>query len=482
MTVSNSKKIVKASLWITVSFGMGKVAQLIAQAILARLLSPEDFGIWAMVLVLSNFSLLFRDTTIAQVLVQRGLDDSKLVNIVYSIGVNVSIILFFIQVLAGFPLSYFFNKPILCPLTALSAFVFLIGAGAGSHTAILQRKMKFKELAICDMLANFSRVSSLVISSMLGWGFWSFAIGEIAMALVDSLLKRFFSQYEFKYLFHLEKSKVNEIKEFIFGVLGSKIAVQLNITGDNLIVGKLLGTQSLGYYSVAYQLATTPAFAFSQINNRVIFSAISQTSEGSKEPKIKKVIEYYAITAGLIYGLAFTLTPELITLVYGNTWKQSIPICQTILIYSYMAGFMSILGAYLLSINKSLDIARIDWFIVPFSLTSYVIGANIAGIQGVAIAVTSVMGFAASTWYLIAACRSSGANIKSFLNSAFIPTISIAIVMITIHIIPGIHNANIYLKVLILLGAYIAMLTLVSKGRLPFSLIKFMFHESWFNI
>lgn len=233
---------------------------------------------------------------------------------------------------------------------------------------------------------------------------------------------------------------------------------------------------------VLLQLATTPAFAFSQINNRVIFSAISQTSEGSKEPKIKKVIEYYAITAGLIYGLAFTLTPEIITLVYGNTWKQSIPICQTILIYSYMAGFMSILGAYLLSINKSLDIARIDWFIVPFSLTSYVIGANIAGIQGVAIAVTSVMGFAASTWYLIAACRSSGANIKSFLNSAFIPTISIAIVMITIHIIPGIHNANIYLKVLILLGAYIAMLTLVSKGRLPFSLIKFMFHKSRFNI
>ncbi|NJM70664.1 MAG: oligosaccharide flippase family protein, partial [Scytonema sp. RU_4_4] len=154
MTQANSTKIVKASLWMTVSFALGKVAQLFSQVILARLLSPKDFGIWAMVLILTNFSVLFRDVAIAQVLVHRGLDDKKIVNTVYSLGVNISIGLFLLQTLAGFPLSLFFNVPVLFPLSAFSAIVFLIGAGAGSHTAVMQRQMKFKELAICDGFAN----------------------------------------------------------------------------------------------------------------------------------------------------------------------------------------------------------------------------------------------------------------------------------------------------------------------------------------
>ncbi|BAY93090.1 MULTISPECIES: oligosaccharide flippase family protein [unclassified Tolypothrix] len=478
MTVSNSKKLFKASLWMTVSFGLGKVAQLLSQVYLARLLSPEDFGIWAMVLVLSNFSLLFRDSAIAQVLVQKGLDDSKLVNTVYSLGINISIFLFFIQALAGLPLSYFFKQPILFPLTVLSAFIFLIGAGAGSHTAILQRTMKFKELAICDLLANFSRVFSLVISSMLGCEFWSFAIGEITMALVDSCSKRFFSRYEFKYYLKLERNKINEVNGFILGVIGSKIAHQMNITGDNLIIGKLIGTQALGYYNVAYQLATTPAFAFSQINSRVIFSALSQVSEQRKSLiMIEKVVEYYATTATLIYGLAFILAPPIILLIYGDNWKQSISICQIILIFSYTSGFVSILAAYLLSMNKSLEIARIDWFIVPISLTAYFIGAQIGGVQGVAIAVTCVMGFVASSWYLISACRIAGVNILALLKPALMPTTAILIALATIRVIPYPHNGAIYLQILTLVFLYITIIALISKGHLPFSIFRRLLYK-----
>jgi O-antigen/teichoic acid export membrane protein len=477
MHINNSKRIAKASLWTTASFGLGKVAQLIAQVILARLLSPDDFGIWAMVLVLSNFSQLFRDTTIAQVLVQRGLEDTKLVNTVYSMGVNISIFLFFMQVLAGMPLSHFFDKPILFPLTALSAFVFLIGAGAGSHSAVIQRKMKIKELAMCELLANFARVFTLVISSFSGLGFWSFALGEIAMAIVDSLLKRYFSQYKFKYYFKLEKSKINEVKEFIFGVIGSRIALQINITGDNFIIGKLLGTQALGYYSVAYQLATTPAVAFSQINNRVIFSAISQVNEQNKLTMIQRLLEYYASAATLIYGLAFTLAPALIPMIYGANWRQSIIIFQIILVYAYTGGIMSIVGAYLLSINKSLEIARIDWFIVPFSLTAYFIGAQIGGIKGVAIAVMCVMGFAGIIWYLTAACRVSKVSIQTFLKPVFVPSISMFIALVLSQIIPYPQPAEFYLKALTLITIYISNLILLSKGHLPFSLMKFMFQK-----
>lgn len=107
MVSLNSTIIAKSGLWMTISFALGKVAQLLSQIILARLLSPNEFGIWAMVLILSNFSVLFRDTAIAQVLVQRGLENKNIVNTVYSLGVNISIALFIIQAIAGLPLSVF---------------------------------------------------------------------------------------------------------------------------------------------------------------------------------------------------------------------------------------------------------------------------------------------------------------------------------------------------------------------------------------
>jgi O-antigen/teichoic acid export membrane protein len=222
------------------SFAASKIAQLVSQIILAHLLSPEDFGIWAMVLILSNFSVLFRDVAIAQVLVQRGLENKSIVNTVYSLGINISIALFALQGIAGWPLSLFFGVPLLFPLTVFSAFIFLISAGAGSHTAVMQRQMKFKELAICDSISSFVRFGSAIVFAVFGWGVWSFAVGEVAMALVDSFLKHYFSRYRFTYNFRLDPVAVSEVKKFIIGIVTGSFAVQLNTVGDNLVIGRLL--------------------------------------------------------------------------------------------------------------------------------------------------------------------------------------------------------------------------------------------------
>jgi lipopolysaccharide exporter len=141
MSSPKTAKIAGSSLWLTGSFAVTKVSQLIAQIILARLLSPKDFGIWGMVLIVTTLSELFKDSAIASVLIYKGLEDKKLANAVYSVGVNISVCMFFVQMLVGFPLSQFFHQPIVFPLIVCESLVFLIGAGRGSHAAVLQRQM-----------------------------------------------------------------------------------------------------------------------------------------------------------------------------------------------------------------------------------------------------------------------------------------------------------------------------------------------------
>ncbi|MEH1776881.1 MAG: oligosaccharide flippase family protein [Nostoc sp.] len=466
MTATNSKRILKSSLWMSMSVVVGKVAQLLSQIILARLLSPDDFGVWAMVLILSNFSIIFRDVAIAQVLVQRGLDDKKIVSTVYSLGINISIGLFLVQSFAGFPLSLFFGVPIVFPLTVLAALVFLIGAGAGSHTSVMQRQMKFRELAICDGIASFTRVVTAIICAEIGWGVWSFAVGEVVMTLIDSLLKNYFSRYHFTYTYRLDRTAVNEVKKFITGIVSSSLAVQMNTMGDNVIIGKLLGRQTLGYYNLAYQLAMTPGYILSQVN-RVILSVISQKDNIGKKTFISQVLELYAVIFALIYGLAFVMAPWLIPLMYGQAWIETVGLFQILLIFGYTRGFMAILGNTLVALDKPMTNAFINWALVPVAISSYFIGVNLGGAKGVAIAVALVLGISATIWFGLAICHVTKWNIGFFIKSIFLPIVAISISLTLVFILPLPQYLIMSAQPIFLILSYAFFLTIFSLGRIP---------------
>lgn len=466
MTSLNSKTIAKSSLWMSSGFALGKVAQLLAQIILARLLSPREFGVWAMVLVLSNFSVLFRDTAIAQVLVQKGLEDKNVVNTVYSLGVNISIGLFLIQAVAAFPLSLFFRVPTVFPLTAFAALVFLIGAGAGSHAAVMQRQMKFRELAISDSLANFFRVITSVACAFFGLGVWSFAIGEVAMATVDSILKHTLSKYKFEYSFRLEPTAVREVRKFIAGIVGTSLAVQFNTIGDNVIIGKLIGEQALGSYNLAYQLAMTPAYVMSQVN-RVILSVLSQRDRIGKKIFLAQFLEIYAVVFAPIYGVAFVIAPWFIPLLYGSEWNDAVILFQFVLIFAYARGFMAILGTALFSLDKGITNAMINWILVPLALVSYFIGANLGGVQGVAVAVALVMGIGASIWFWLITCCVAGWNFFDLAKPVFLPSSAIILSTYIVINILELYSLKIYLQPILLIVIYTSVISIFSKGRIP---------------
>ncbi|MEB3181799.1 MAG: oligosaccharide flippase family protein [Nostocaceae cyanobacterium] len=456
-----AKKIAGSSLWLTGSFMLAKVSQLIAQVFLARLLTPQDFGIWGMVLIVTTLSALFKDGAIATVLVQRGLDDKKLVDAVYSLGINISVVMFVLQALTGFPLALFFGEPLVFPLTATVALVFLIGAGAGSHGAVLQRQMKFRELAIADGIAGVARFASLILFATLGYGVWSFVIAEIAMTTMDALLKRYWSGYRFTYYLIPERSAIREVQAYITSLIGIHLAVYANTNSDNLIIGRLLGSESLGYYNLAYQLAMLPTYALSQINN-LNFSVLSQKDNQGQKAYLCKILELYALLYAPLYGVAFVVAPGIIPLVYGHQWKPAVSLFQIILIFAYARGFMSILGTTLNAVNKPNINAAINWVLVPLSMATFFLGAKFAGVTGVAIAVAIFMGICATIWFWFATSRATNWNIVVLLKPVLLPTIAIAITLLGLQAFP----LPIYLQTIFVLVVYGGLISVFSCGRI----------------
>ncbi|MBC8122370.1 MAG: oligosaccharide flippase family protein [Gemmatimonadaceae bacterium] len=462
---TSAAKIAGSSLWLSSGFVFSRCLQLVAQIVLARLLLAEDFGVWALVLVLTNLSTLFRDGAIAQVLIQKGLDDKRLVDAVYSLGINISVGLFILQTLVGFPLARFFDAPIVWPLSACAGIVFLIGAGAGSHGAVLGRQMRFKELALCNALAGVARFSGTVACAVAGGGVWAFVAGEVAMAVVDSVLKRALSGYRFTYHLFPDPIAIREVRGFIAGILGVNLAVQVNTNSDNLVVGRLLGTADLGYYNVAYQLAMLPVFVLSQIN-RVNFSVLARLENEARQAYVCRALELCALLSAPVYGVAFVCAPWAIPWLYGPDWLEAVVVFQTVLVFAYARGFMGILGTALNVLNKPGTNAFINWVLVPLSIPAYLVGAWLGGTTGVAIAVVAVMGVGATLWFWLATCRAAGWPVGIFVQPVMLPTLAIGVTVAWVFLMP-LRPEFQYTQPFAVLSIYAALLSLFSLGRIP---------------
>jgi O-antigen/teichoic acid export membrane protein len=472
MAQITANKIAKSSLWLASSFGFEKVLKLVAQVALVRLLAPEQFGIWGMVLVVTHLTGLFKDATIAGVLVQRGLEDKKLVNAVYSIGVNVSIALFILQTLIGYGAAQFFDEPIVFPLTLCASFSFLVGAGAGSHAAVLQRRMQFRELSITSTLSSMTGLGGTVLLAVLGFGVWSFAIAKLMSSFTKAFLKYWFSRYPFRYQLIPDRDAFNNVKGFIGSLIGINLAVYANTNGDDILVGKLLGARELGFYTLAYQLAMMPTFAFSQLN-RINYAVISQKSERDQKIYIQKMLSLCSIFSAPVYGVAFVIAPLLIPIIYGSTWQPVVNLFQIILIFAYARGFMSILGTALNALNYPQVNAVINWILIPISIPAFYFGIQWGGIQGIAIAVAGVMGIGATLWFWIATCRVMRWNLFELMHPIVLPTLAtilgVAIAtLVPLSIMPISDTIiQLILQPLIVFLCYVAIVSIASRGHIP---------------
>lgn len=426
--MSSAAQIRKSSLWLTLNFAFLRGMQLVSQIVLARMLARSDFGIWSMVLIVTTLSALFKDSALASVLVQRGIGDKKLVNAVYSLTINISIGMFFLQVAAGYPLARFFDEPILFPLVVGTAFVFLIGAGTGSHAAVLTLNMKFRELAIADATAGFVRTTITILGAWMGYGVWAFLAGELSMSVVASLMQRCWSGYSFRYHLFPDKTAVAAVRGYISSLIGINLAVYVNTNSDNFIIGRLLGPTALGTYNLAYQLAMLPNFALSQIN-RVNFTVLSQRNPEGQQAYLARLLKLYAIWAAPIYSVAFVIAPWLIPKVYGVKWSDAVFPFQIILVFAYARGFMAILGTTLNALNKPHLNALINWCLVPLSIPTFILGAHWSGIRGVAIGVALLLGIGATLWFWVTTCWAGKWPLFHLLKQVWIPTATMPILI-----------------------------------------------------
>ncbi|PVE21060.1 lipopolysaccharide biosynthesis protein [Microvirga sp. KLBC 81] len=290
--------------------------------VLARLLSPIEFGIVGAALVIVGFCQIISQLGVGPAVVQRhDLTDGH-VKAAFCISVTMGICIGLLVYFAAGSISAFFRIPELEQVVRVLAFLFPIASLGVVAEGVLQKNMRFKQLSgieVFSYAAGYGLVG--IVCALAGLGIWALVIAQLAqISLQAGFLLKFGSHPKG---IRFDKRAVGQLLHFGTGFSLAKVGNAIAIQADNLVVGRWLGAEALGSYGRAYQFMMLPTNLFGKVVDSVLFPSMASVQN---DPE--RLGRAYLTSVGLVAmvtiplsGLLTILAPEIVVTLLGAQWS-----------------------------------------------------------------------------------------------------------------------------------------------------------------
>lgn len=357
-------------------------------AILSRLLKPEEFGIVAMVLVFTGFFSIFNDAGIKSFIIQHPnltkADSSFVFYIGICLGGTFTLILF----LAAPYVEEFYQFKGLTDVTRVLSLQFLISSIGFVPRGIIERNLKFKISGMIELSSSIVGGVIGVILAFMNFSYWALVYRSLVTYILMAILLFIYSKWR-----PIFKIRSIEFKRFLnysgnltlFGIINYWAR-----NFDNLLVGKYLGSSSLGFYNRAYSLMTYPITLFSSVINPVlhpIFSRV-QTDITQIRQNYLKVLKLLAIISFPFMTFLTINAESVITIVWGGQWKESVPIFRILGVASLFQPILNTTGSIFLVRNKTDWLFRVGIINTLLIILGFIVGLKY-GLLGVSAGYTA---------------------------------------------------------------------------------------------
>ena len=305
-----------------------QVFQFLVGVILARLLSPQEFGLIGMIIVFTGFANLFGDLGLSAALIQKLDIEQRHLSSVFWVNIAAGIILTGIVVAAAPLIATFYNEPALRVLTMVIALNFFIGSFNVVQNALLRKNMDFQRLARIEIAASFLAGVLAISVALLGLGVWSLVAQSLMFTAVSVAMMWQISTW--RPTFSLDTRALKQLLGFGSNLLGFNILNYWMRNIDNVLIGKIIGSSALGIYARAYSLMLLPVSQISSVVSRVMFPALSTIQDDIERVKqiyLRSTRTIAFVTFPMMIGLLVVAKPFILS-VYGDKWREVIPILQ----------------------------------------------------------------------------------------------------------------------------------------------------------
>ena len=376
-------RVVNGAAFTFLGIGLRTAVTVGSMAVLARLLTPADFGHLAMATVVTELAAIFANFGFGAILVQRLRISRIQIDTMHWSAVALGVVLTMAVFALSFVASAFFQDDKVGPLLRVLCFAFILEELSMVPRSLMSRRMQFKLDFYVQCAMLLARAGTSIWMALTGWGVWSLVGGALAGSVVQTVayqaITGYWPRFRFSTVFLRSTWRTNG------GYFGNGILFYVNANLDFMLIGKTLGATLLGQYQNARSLTDEIRARMVQPVQRVLFPAFSAIQNDPLR------FQDGILKSGRLLALAFVpvgfgiaaVAPELVWVLYGEQWLPMIPILQIISIAVGLTAPTHI-GAPIFNATNRVGLSFKLYFIATVIAAVLMLVGSYWGLMGVA--------------------------------------------------------------------------------------------------
>ena len=353
---------------------------LVIASILARLLSPEDFGVIAVIFVFTGFLKILRDFGLGAAVIHKSNPSSKELDSLFWVTIFFGVFVTLVLIAFSGTIASFYELPKLSKLIKVISAAMFLGSVSIIPEALIKKDLDFKSLFYRNIGNLIISGSITILMAYYGYGVWALIFKEIIFNFLLIIFN--FSLVKWRPSFSFDYDSIKSYLNFSLPLFGENSLNYFVRNIDNLLIGKLLGVTILGYYSKAYSLMLLPVRQISGSIANVMFPSFSIVK--NDKPKVwvgymnvVKIVSY--VNFPIMISLYF-FAHEIVLLLFGSQWLEVIPIIKALCFLGSIQSIGTLAGSIYNSQGKTLLQFKVGLFSKTIMSTGIIYGLSKGGV------------------------------------------------------------------------------------------------------
>ena len=393
---------------------------LASTVILARMLTPEHFGLIGMVTALTVIIQRFQDIGLGDAIIQKKEVTQEQVSTLFWITLSICLFFAILVALSAKAVAWFYNDQRLTWITIAFASNFIFSGLSIQHMALIRRRMKFKQQTIIRVFSAAFGLAVGILLAWLGYGYWALVWKELARSFLSTALA--WMLCEWRPGLPVRNAGVESMLKFGGNITGYNILFYLSNSFDSILLGKFFGAVPVGLYTRAKQLTAIPVTQLLEPAKNVALPALSAIQEDLETYqryylKMMAVISFIYMPLIVYIGI---YAYQIVYIALGPKWMDVVPIFRLFAVSLFASPIVAMYGLIMLSSGQGKRYLLWGLFTNLSIIISIVFGIK-WGLLGIA-ASWSVSTIANLIFSLIFVFKSSPVSMSSTLISIYRPT------------------------------------------------------------
>lgn len=453
MSSSLKQQTISGMLWSAVQKFGNMGISFVSNIILARMLTPDDYGCIGMLAIFITVSSTFVDGGFGSALIQKKEPTQKDYSTIFWWNLFISFLLYGVLFMSAPVIGDFYHMPLLPSVLRVQGIILIINSLNIIQTNQLRKQLRFKRLANVTITAHAIAAIAAIILAWKGWGVWALVAQQIIGSSVISLI--LWSINKWIPAFYFSKESFKQLFGFGSFILISNLLNTFCNNIQGLLIGRYFTASIMGYYTQSRKLEEIASHSFSSVIDQVSFPILSkfQSDNSALKEVLRKLVTTISFVAFPLMLILILVAKPIISLIYGEKWLECVPYFQILCIAGIAICLQRIHYYAVASKGKSKDL--FIWTIIKrgIGLLILIIGMYLGNINGL------LWGCSIGSWVILLS--------NAYLTSKHIfytateqikdlfPIISIALITFTItSFFNNLLMYNIYVNALIVVLTY----------------------------